>query len=232
LNGAIHNVYFNAEKIINLRKGLPLGAMTWGVGSFHGRSIAALARDLRERFTNREDAWYLERGGYTVKDVAEKVCQFFHGDLYQSSYPIRISGSDGSTIEQHAAFGMIITGYSAGGRLPESWIMEVNGGDGACQLRPLFSEGLWGLEAKGMPDAIQRLVYGYSQSILDGLISSGVDREEATTFLRSNGQVALAHPGMPLQDAVDSSDSWPTPRQVSFSSCRAHPRCTRRSTSR
>jgi hypothetical protein len=46
----IVNVYNNANKIFNLRKGLPIGGMTYGMGSIGVSSIATLAKDLRLRF--------------------------------------------------------------------------------------------------------------------------------------------------------------------------------------
>lgn len=39
--GGVLNVYFNAEKVINLRKGFPIGALTYGLGGLSGRSIRA-----------------------------------------------------------------------------------------------------------------------------------------------------------------------------------------------
>lgn len=44
------NIYNNANKIFNLHKGLPIGAMTWGRGSIGPSSISTLTKDLRVRF--------------------------------------------------------------------------------------------------------------------------------------------------------------------------------------
>jgi hypothetical protein len=38
------NVYNNANKIFNLRKGLPIGGMTYGMGSIGVSSISTLAK--------------------------------------------------------------------------------------------------------------------------------------------------------------------------------------------
>ena len=42
----IFNVYNNANKIINLYKGLPIGFITWGLGSGDNRSVSNLAKEL------------------------------------------------------------------------------------------------------------------------------------------------------------------------------------------
>lgn len=84
--GGIANVYFNAEKVCNLRKGLPIGMITYGLGGLAGRSITSLSKDLRSRFTDPAHAWHLDPGTYTMQLVAERVRQFFYDELYVSEY--------------------------------------------------------------------------------------------------------------------------------------------------
>ena len=45
--GKIVTVFNHANKIVNLCKGLPLGAMTWGAGSVGTASMATLMKDFR-----------------------------------------------------------------------------------------------------------------------------------------------------------------------------------------
>src|SRR5437899_4487399 len=74
--GAVVNVYNNANKIVNLRKGLPIGLVTWGLGGIAGASISTLAKDLRERFRGADAAhedWHLDESAYTVAEVAGRV---------------------------------------------------------------------------------------------------------------------------------------------------------------
>lgn len=47
----IANVYSHGNKVFNLRKGLPIAAMTCGMGNIGPISISTLAKDLRARFT-------------------------------------------------------------------------------------------------------------------------------------------------------------------------------------
>jgi hypothetical protein len=53
-NLATVNVYNNANKVFNLRRGLPIGGMVWGAGSIGRASIATLAKDLRLRLEGQE----------------------------------------------------------------------------------------------------------------------------------------------------------------------------------
>lgn len=81
----VHNVYFNMEKISNLRKGLPIGMVTYGLGGLGGRSVTSLAKDLRDRFTN-PGPWHLDPANYTIEQVAIGVKEFFYDELYVTDY--------------------------------------------------------------------------------------------------------------------------------------------------
>ncbi|MGH7717264.1 MAG: hypothetical protein ACREON_00260, partial [Gemmatimonadaceae bacterium] len=83
------NVYFNAEKIVNIDKRLPIGMATYGLGGLAGRSSTNLAKDLRQRFTGATSnaAWALDPQEYTIEDVAKRVREFFYDELYTKEYP-------------------------------------------------------------------------------------------------------------------------------------------------
>jgi hypothetical protein len=66
------NVYNHANKIANLRKGLPIGAVTWGSGSIGAASISTLLKDLRRRFTD-DGEWHLDQGAYTIEEAANRL---------------------------------------------------------------------------------------------------------------------------------------------------------------
>src|SRR5215207_759897 len=83
--GSVVNVYNNANKIFNLRKGLPIGLMTWGLGGIDGASISTLAKDLRRRFTKplaQHVDWKLDENDYTIKHVADRVREFFFAERF------------------------------------------------------------------------------------------------------------------------------------------------------
>ncbi|HEU0012546.1 MAG TPA: hypothetical protein VFQ45_02645 [Longimicrobium sp.] len=52
-----------------------------------------------------------------------------------------------------------------------------------------------------MPEALQRLVYGWSIEAHQRLTAAGLSSEVANQVLISRTQ--LAHPGMPIQDAIE-----------------------------
>lgn len=63
------NVYNNATKVFNLREGLPIEAITWGVGSIGKASISTIIKDLRQAFSghgNLHSDWKLDPTSYTV----------------------------------------------------------------------------------------------------------------------------------------------------------------------
>src|SRR4029079_14569730 len=80
------NVYNNANKIANLRKGLPIGLITWGLGAISGISISTLAKDLRRRLTglnpNHMD-WTLKDDNFTIQAVADRVREFMYDERYE-----------------------------------------------------------------------------------------------------------------------------------------------------
>ena len=43
----VYNIYDNANKVFNLYKGLPIGAVTWGLGCIGNSSIETLVKDFR-----------------------------------------------------------------------------------------------------------------------------------------------------------------------------------------
>ena len=69
------NVYNNANKIFNLYKGLPIGAITWGGGAIGAASIATIVKDLRDRFSGKNPpnlSWVIQKTDYTIEQVAKQ----------------------------------------------------------------------------------------------------------------------------------------------------------------
>jgi 20S proteasome alpha/beta subunit len=186
--------YDNANKIFNLCKGLPIGAMTCGVGGVGSASISTLSKDLRRRFSG-EDAefidWKLDTTTYTVKDVAEKAKTFLF-ELAQAA------GTN--TWMTYWVFG-----YSAGHPLPEILSFTINGAD-CPPLTQLRDESSWGPNWAGEEDALDRLILGRSSAILDSAVKNGMDENAAKEIMPKVVQdlyEALVLPAMPIQDAID-----------------------------
>jgi hypothetical protein len=58
-------IYNNANKIFNLRKVWPIGALIYGNAGIGAASVESLSKDLRARLSNRSDTEY---GGVGICD--------------------------------------------------------------------------------------------------------------------------------------------------------------------
>lgn len=225
-NDRYFNVYNTAEKTFNLVKGLPIGLMTFGLGGMVGLSIGALARDLRERLSGNNPEfpdWALNRDAYSIEQVATRVREFFYEELYAAEFgPLPqqdasdkqkpasdgdpaagpdIDGNPGEKAPQYPDLGFVIAGISAQDQYTQVWTVEITSGfctGPICQYDRLVSGvvNFW-----GQPEALYRLVYGWSPEAHQRLVTAGLSPEAADQFLLS--LTNLAHPGMPIQDAID-----------------------------
>ncbi len=199
------NVYNNANKIFNLHKGLPIGAITWGGGSIGSASIETIVKDLRYRFSGKKlgfEMWKLNKQTYTLEGVAESFRRFVYDELYKSASL--------SPDYKSAEIGFIVAGYSAAGDVAEEYSIVIKA-DGSCEgpsrIRPGSEVGVtWA----GQPDALNRLLMGYSSNLPDILRGPlGVPPEHVAGILAlitqsSQAQIIVAP--MPLQDAVDLAE--------------------------
>jgi hypothetical protein len=87
-------IYNNANKIFNLVKVWPVGALVYGSGGIGSASVETLSKDLRRRFSDSEDAeYFLNRGTYTIQEEAVKARR-----LLPSRSTKALSGYHGNTI--------------------------------------------------------------------------------------------------------------------------------------
>ena len=134
--GGIANVYFNAEKITNLVKGLPLGMAVYGLGGLDGRSIASLAKDLRARFTGNDPKWNLDAATYTMPWVAERVRAFFFDEYYLKEFPRKLRDANGNQVDKWEQMGFFVAGFSANADHSESWTVEIDAFCGGARQVP------------------------------------------------------------------------------------------------
>ncbi|MFL5562883.1 MAG: hypothetical protein ACJ79K_15535 [Gemmatimonadaceae bacterium] len=200
--GAVNKVFFNAEKISNLVKGLPLGLMVYGLGGLDRRSIASVVKDLRELLTNGDPHWRVG-AKYTVEGVAKLVRQFIYEDRYQKQYPQQRLDAAGNTIPIFDSMGLVIAGFSADSDHPEAWSLQIDDkgqcAAAECVLKQDEFNAVWG----GMPEALSRLMRGWSSQVRNGLIGLSIPAQEVDKFLQSLPMEPLVYAAMPLQDAID-----------------------------
>ena len=123
------NVYNNANKIFNLRKGLPVGVVTWGVGSIGEASTATLLKDFRARLTDGSEGWKLAPNDYSIRQVADKLRQF----IYDEHYRPRFNASTGNP-----EIGFVVAGYSSNAANAEEFRIDIQQ-NGECSGRALFA---------------------------------------------------------------------------------------------
>lgn len=200
----VHTIYNNANKIANLCKGRPIGAVVWGAGSIGRVSISTLLKDLRKRFTGQDHAhadWVLNDTNCTVQHVAERVRQFIYEEAYVAAHGAGAAPGKPST-------GILVAGYSVGQGLPESWQVRIQEGD--CPAPTLAQpQDQVGCFVDGQPEAICRFLQGYGTGLREVLLNLGVGpllidgvmNQIATTLT-----VPMILPPMPIQDAIDLAD--------------------------
>src|SRR5688572_30752954 len=69
------NVYNNANKIVNLYKGEPIGCVAYGSGSIGSASVSTLLKDFRTRLTDGFESTF-DRTSYTMEGVASALTSF------------------------------------------------------------------------------------------------------------------------------------------------------------
>ena len=202
---AVH-VYNNANKIVNLRKNLPIGFMTWGLGQLDGRSISSLAKDLRERFNgdNANPDWQIDPDSFSIKEVADRVHEFFWDELYQPE----VSAARGADPPfDPGALGFMVAGYSSGSKHSEQYHFNLLPDQSAD---PVEVSWLPSVTWSGQPEAISRVFTGFAGD-LPSLLSSELsvpieDFNTALTNIQPALQAELVQAAMPIQDAIELAE--------------------------
>jgi hypothetical protein len=194
------HVFNHADKIFNLHKGLPIGALTWGAGAIGPASIATRVKDLRRRLSGEDSAalrWRLDPAAYTVDGVAADLRSYMYEELYAPTF---------AEWPDPPALGFLVGGYSAGAEQPECWLVEMTGA--GCPPPALAQpRDHVGWYANGQPEAITRLAVGVDNG-LEELIASESgdptlwDRLVPRIVARANSR-SLVSAAMPLPDAID-----------------------------
>lgn len=201
----VFNVYDNANKIVNLYKGLPLGIITWGAGAIGSSSMTTIYKDLRKIFIGKSPApsgagWELNPESYQVAEVADRCRQYVYENLYRSEF-------DGS--DDGPQIGMIVAGYSAGAAHAEEYEIEITG-DGCRQPVLLRPGPECGLTVGGQLEAVSRLIFGVDPR-LPGVLQEhlgvpAAQARQAAEVIQEQLTVPVIADAMPIQDALDLAE--------------------------
>lgn len=192
------NVYNNANKIFNLRKGCRIGAVTWGAGSIGVVSTSTLLKDFRARLTSGDGDWKLNPDRYSIYEISEKLKQFIYVEHYLPKFYAESGNPE---------IGFIVAGYSSEAKNAEEYRIDIRA-DGKC-YGPISvrKEEDCGISWSGQPEALNRLILGMS-SMVPALLKSefNLDDEQLRGLIQTLApklQAPLISPAMPLQDAID-----------------------------
>ncbi len=188
-------VYKHANKVFQLHRSHPIGAMTWGMGSISSASIATLVKDLRRRLMgldpDRPD-WALDEQHYTIESVVDRVVDMMYDELYANAPDV-------------SGLGFFVAGFSAGERLAEGW--QVDLADASVRPTP---QRIWGKDDSGWvargsgADAVGRLIKG-ADSTLVVEIEPLIDPAQLAAVKAKFGakERLFVLPAMPFEDAID-----------------------------
>lgn len=202
---SVVNVYNNANKIVNLYKGLPLGVITWGGGSIGPVSITTVYKDLRGMLCGAtpgpgDEDWTLNPANYAVLHVAERARQYLYDHLYTPAF---------TGWSEPPEIGLIVAGFSSGGQHAEEYQINMSGPQ--CAPPKLLRDGAdCGFTVGGQPEAIARLVLGVDPSL--GMVFEqhlGIDSAQVPAILaiiQQQLQLPLVQDAMPFQDALDLAE--------------------------
>lgn len=189
------SIWNSANKIFNLRKTWPIGAMTFGRASLSGLTISTHAKDLRRQFEGPESsttsAGRLGADAYTLEEVTASTYNFFR-ELYDK--------------EPGGHLGFLVGGFSATEVSPELWQVQIREDKNNDQIECVLERGEAGIAHQGITDAITRLMDGASQEMGGAFEDLGIPEgqgDELAEMLRGQLKVQWAWPAMPLGETID-----------------------------
>lgn len=198
-NIGVMNVYYNANKLFNLHKQLPIGLITWGAGSIGNMSISTLIKDFRNLITYA-NTLKVDIDSYKIEDICYKFIKFIYEDRYKKEF---------QNWPQKPDIGFAIVGYSSGEEMAEEWLININNGvcAGPTLLRKKEETGLsW----YGQPEAITRIYKGFAANLPGVLVEHniilGEQLNSVIDLIRQNCEIPLTHPAMPIKDAIDLAE--------------------------
>ncbi len=188
--GVIH-VYENAEKLFNLCKGHPIGAITWGSESIGRASISSLIKDFRKELSSN-----IKDGIINVEEISNKLAHFIFDRNYIPSF---------EKWKNKPPLGFMVAGYSEKKDFAEEWKFEILNGvlKGPEIVRKQDQIGcMW----NGEPEALTRLILGHSAGLEKILRESSIEDtkiKEILTLMENKLAIPFVMEAMPIKDVID-----------------------------
>ncbi len=204
-DGSVRHVFNNANKIINLVKGLPVGIVSWGAGGIGNAGLETLVKDLRRRFMGMDPAhqdWKVDKDNYEVATIADRVRTYLFDGLYVPVY-------QGNT--NWPEFGCIVAGYSHGESMSDMFEISIRA-DGTCPMPTAACDKNHSpyVVMGGQSEGILRLLNGFDPmlpALLHGQL--GTDPAQFNGAMQAVA-ISLVRPvieaPMPIQDAIELAE--------------------------
>lgn len=197
---SIVNVYAHGDKVFNLKKGLPICAMTCGMGNIGNESIGTIAKDLRRRLGGEDPEWRIDPLNYTIEEVAAKARKILFDERY-----LRLSPAPPAPHSLEFWVGGYGSDISAGHQI---WKIFIE--NGTCPEPELHIEFAGtGLLIGGQPTPVMRLVTGIDPFAVQALHNAGMELSNAQAVhdtIRNQLESRLVMPTMPVRDAIELGD--------------------------
>ena len=194
-NLVVINIYEKANKIFNLKKGFPIGVISWGSGSIGQASISSLAKDFRT-LLDKSDKYKFNPDNYTIEEIAKNFKDFIYNENYVKEF---------KDWKEKPALGFMIVGYSSNQPMAEEWKIDIRGGvcDGPYNIR---KQNQIGITWNGEPEAINRIFLGYSSHLGKVLETAGLESNKIREILKAAKEqltIPMVTAAMPIQDTTD-----------------------------
>ena len=194
------NVYSHGNKVFNLVKGLPVCAMFCGMGNIGRSSISSLAKDLRRQLSASAKDGGIDRKTYSIGDIAARAKLMLY-DLHYKALAEPPAGDH--------SLEFFVGGYSANGDIAEVWKVVLRNGECAEPVRQLAGSNSAFVLWAGQPEALNRLILGYSQHLPGALLAAGIAEDALANVIgvvRQHTVSPLAEDPMPTGDAIALAD--------------------------
>ena len=180
------HTYFNAEKLVPVARGLPVGLAICGDGALGSVSVSSLLEDFESNHLTS-----LDRSRYDLRDLVAKL-----GDFLEATAAHRGAVNNTS---------LILGGYSAGSDLPETWTLQVKNGR-VSEISQVWNSNSYGVNWDGQGACIHRLLMDLA---LPSRPAEPLHEARAFKTMMEGEQAiqtdspVLVTPGMPILDAVE-----------------------------
>lgn len=166
-------VYYSAEKSMQLIKGLPIGVLVAGDAAINNKAFVDVLKDFgAQNGVKTNGGGGFDKNAYTVEAVVRRL-----QDYLRSMAPMQVA-------KLHST--LIIGGYSAGRDTPEVWNLIFDSEEGVS-VAQVWSPTEYGICWEGSGECLHRL--------LSDEFNLGEGSNELSV-------PTLVTPGMPIHDAV------------------------------